>query len=362
MKVAIVHDYFVQDGGAERVCLALHQLFPQAPIFTLFHDPTRTHAGFQHATFVPSYLNTYPGAPSLYQAYLALMPRAVESLDVRGYDLVISSSSSFAKGVIASPHALHVSYIHTPTRFLWEDRYEYVQRLRASRILSTLLPPFVHRLRVWDSLAAARPDIVFTNSLTSQARIKRYYRRDASVIHPPVDVASIPLSSSTGTYWLAGGRLVGYKRFDLIVQAFNELGTPLKIFGDGPEFARLKRLAHPTIEFLGHVSEQHKHELFLHSIGFLYPQMEDFGITLVEAMAAGKPVLAYGRGGASETVAPGVTGVLVEEQSSRAFVDAIRGFDASRFTPSTIRAHAEQFSVQRFKDEFLAALRTHIAV
>ncbi len=362
MKVAIVHDYFVQDGGAERVCLALHQLFPEAPIFTLFHDPDRTHAGFRDATFVPSYLNTYPGAPSLYQAYLPLMPRAVESLDVRGYDLVLSSSSSFAKGVIASPHALHVSYIHTPTRFLWEDRYEYVQRLRASRILSTLLPPVVHRLRVWDTLAAARPDVIITNSLTSQARIKRYYRRESSVIHPPVDVETIPLSSATGTYWLGGGRLVGYKRFDLIVHAFNELGLPLKLFGTGPELRRLQRMARPNIEFLGHVSESHKHELFGHAIGFLYPQMEDFGITLVEAMAAGKPVLAYGRGGASETVLHGTTGLLVDEQSPRAFIDAIRAFDPSRFQAAAIRAHAEQFSVQRFKDELLVSLRTHVAL
>lgn len=348
MKVALVHDYLVQDGGAERVLLALHELFPEAPIFTLFHDPVATHPGFQKADIRASQLNRMPLAPRFYQWYLPLMPQAVESFDLSSFDLVISNSSSFGKGAIASAHGLHICYCHTPTRFLWQERIGYVNDLPQPKLIKSFLPHFLHRLRQWDRLAAERPDVLLTNSKISASRIKRYYQRDARVIYPPVDVETIPLSHERGEEWLAGGRLVAYKRFDLIVRAFAKLNIPLVIFGDGPELTRLKAMAGPRTKFVGRIDEKTKIDLYRRCKGFLYPQVEDFGITAVEAMAAGKPVIAYKQGGAQETVIPGKTGVHLDVQCWEDLAEAVRGFEASAFDPIAIRAHAEQFSRARF--------------
>lgn len=354
MKVALVHDYLIQDGGAERTLLTLHELFPDAPIFTLFYDPDRSHAGFKPLDIRPSSLNRLPGAPRHYQWYLAFMPLAIEHMDFSAFDLVISSSSTFAKGVIVPPETKHLCYCHTPTRFLWQERHGYVNELPQPSFIKKLLPPFLHWLRQWDEQAAGRPDVLLTNSKTSQGRIRRYYRRDATVIYPPIDVDRIPLSSHPGTYWLAGGRLVAYKRFDLILETFKKLDLPLKVFGDGPEMKKLRRIAGPKTEFLGIIDDAVKADLYAHAIGFLYPHIEDFGLTAVEAMAAGKPVLAYAKGGATETVIDGVTGQLLNEQSPEALAEAVRHFDPARFDPAKIRAHAETFSKQRFLREIKA--------
>lgn len=363
MKVALVHDYLVQDGGAERVLLALHELFPAAPIFTLFHDKKTTHPGLIDADIRPSSLNTRPFAPARYQWYLPFMPQAVESLDLSDFNLVISNSSSFGKGVIASPHALHIGYCHTPTRFLWQERHGYVNELPQPKLVKWVLPHFLHRLRQWDRLAAERPDILITNSQISRSRIKRYYQRDAHVIYPPVDVEKIPLSHERGEAWLAGGRLVAYKRFDLIVRAFTKLGIPLNIFGDGPELSRLQSMAGPRIKFLGRVDEPTKFDLYKHCHGFIHPQVEDFGITAVEAMAAGKPVIAYKHGGAQETVIHGQTGIHLDVQCWQDIAETVRRFDEYSFDPTIIRTHAERFSHQRFLQEMRVfiddACKTH---
>ncbi len=363
MKVALVHDYLVQDGGAERVLLALHELYPQAPIFTLFHDPALTHPDLAKADIRPSSLNTQPFAPRHYQWYLPFMPQAVEAFDLSTFDLVISNSSSFSKGAIASPHALHIGYCHTPTRFLWQDRIGYVNDLPQPRLVKAFLPYFLHRLRQWDRLAAERPDILLTNSETSRLRIKRYYQREAQVIYPPVDVDKIALSLEDKGYWLAGGRLVAYKRFDLIVQAFAKLGLPLTIFGDGPERSKLAALAGSQTKFVGRVDEATKIELYHGCRGLVHPQVEDFGIIAVEAMAAGKPVIAYGRGGAQETVIHGITGLHLEVQCWQDLAEAVRTFNQQTFEPARIRQHAEQFSRVRFLDTMRstieAACKTH---
>ncbi len=363
MKVALVHDYLVQDGGAERVLLALHELFPSAPIFTLFHDKKNTHPGLADADIRPSSLNTKPFAPAHYQWYLPFMPQAVESLDLSDFNLVISNSSSFGKGIIASPHALHIGYCHTPTRFLWQERHGYVNELPQPNLVKWILPHFLHRLRQWDRLAAERPDLLLTNSQISRSRIKRYYQRDAQVIYPPVDVDKIPLSYERGETWLAGGRLVAYKRFDLIVRAFTKLGIPLNIFGDGPERTRLQSMAGPRIKFLGRVDEATKIDLYQHCRGFIHPQVEDFGITAVEAMAAGKPVIAYKHGGAQETVIHGQTGIHLDVQCWEDIAEIVRRFDEHVFDPITIRTHAERFSHQRFLKEMRVfiddACKTH---
>lgn len=363
MKVAIVHDYLIQDGGAERVVLALHELFPNAPIFTLFHQADKIHPDFQKAKIRPSSLNQLPFARNHYQWYLPFMPHGVESFDLSGFDVVISSASTFAKGVIVAPHALHICYCHTPTRFLWQQRLGYVNDLPQPRLVKQILPYFLHRLRQWDYIAAERPDILLTNSKTSQERIRRYYRREAHIIHPPVDTHLIPLSHTPGSYWLTGGRLVGYKRFDLVVNAFTKLNLPLKIFGTGPENKKLREMAGPTIEFLGPISDKEKPGIYQHSLAFIHPQIEDFGITAIEAMAAGKPVIAFNKGGGAETVIDGETGHLFPVQCWQDIGNAVIRFDASRFSPERIRQHAETFSKETFQKKIKAlvedAYKTH---
>ncbi|MBI5654063.1 glycosyltransferase [Candidatus Uhrbacteria bacterium] len=354
MKVALVHDYLIQDGGAERVLGALQRIFPNAPTFTIIYDPKHPQA--QGKAIKTSFLQKFPFSRRLDQWYMPLMPLAVEQMDFSGFDLVISSSSSFAKGIITAPETKHVCYMHTPTRFLWHDRIGYLNDLRQPRPIRIALLPILQHLRLWDKLAAERPTHVLTNSLTSRERIKKYYGREAEVIYPPVDVAGIKVSRTPGTYWLAAGRLVGYKRFDLAVKAFAKLHLPLKIFGTGPEMRRLKKMAGPKTEFLGNVTEQKKAELYQGAIGFLYPQVEDFGITAVEAMAAGKPVIAYGSGGGAESVLNGVTGEHIETQSWENIADAVIRLDPAKYDPMRIRARAEEFSEERFKEKLTAYL------
>lgn len=360
-RIAFVHDHLVQDGGAERTLLALHELYPRAPIFTLFHDPERTHAGFKHADIRPSRLQKLPFAVRHYQWYLPFMADAIETMDLSGYDLVISNSSSFAKGALADPHALHICYMHTPTRFLWQERVGYVNELPRPRLVKMILPSYLHRLRQWDRLAAERPDIILTNSRISQARIQRYYQRQSTVVEPPVDIERIPMSTRPGQFWLTGGRLVAYKRFDLVVAAFTKLNLPLKIFGDGPDFKKLRRMAGPKVEFLGHISDDTKIELFQNAIAFLHPQLEDFGITAVEAMAAGKPIIAFGQGGAAETVLDGVTGQFFEVQCWEDIGNAAIRFEPGRYDPRRIRAHAERFSKKHFQERMSSFITSELA-
>ena len=354
LNVALVHDYLVQDGGAERVLAALQEMFPDAPTYVLVHDPERAHPQFRDRAIRTSFLQRFPFATRLYQWYMPLMPTAVEYLDISGFDLVISSSSSFAKGVILPPETTHICYCHTPTRFLWQERIGYLNDLPQPRLWRAILPFILYGLRTWDRLAAERPDHLVTNSLVSQTRIKRYYGRDAEVIHPPVDVGKIVPSTGTGSYWLAGGRLVGYKRFDAIVRAFAKLDLPLKIFGIGPEEKKLREIAGRKTKFLGHVDDEKKIALYQNCIGFIHPQIEDFGIAAVEAMAAGKPVIAYGKGGGAETVIDGVTGKYIDAQTWVDIGDAVIRFNPEAYDPKTIRAHAERFSKQRFQDELRA--------
>jgi glycosyltransferase involved in cell wall biosynthesis len=351
-RVALVHDYLIQDGGGERVLQAFQELYPDAPTFTLFHDPERAHKGFRGRDIRTSMLQKWPLTNGREQWTLPFMPMAIEHLDLSGFDVVISSSSAFAKGVIAPPGSLHVCYLHTPTRFLWEERMSYVNDLPQPKLIKRALPLFLHRLRMWDRLAAERPDVIVTNSETSRKRIYRYYGRDATVIHPPVDVERIPKAESRGDFWLTGGRLVGYKRFELTVLAFKKLNMPLKVFGIGPELDKLRRMAGPNTEFLGRIPDEEKVRLYAQAVGFINPQVEDFGITAVEAMAAGKPVIAYDRGGAKETVIRGITGEFIEAQTWEDIGDAVIRFNAATYDPVTIRAHAEGFSKERFKERF----------
>ena len=358
LRIALVHDYLVQDGGAERVLSALQEQFPQAPTFTLLAN--KNHPQAKNRKIITSYLGKWPGSHRFYQWLMPLMPSAVEMLDLTGYDVILSTSSSFAKGIIAPSESIHICYCHTPTRFLWQERFGYLKNLPQPHLLRRIAPRLFHHLRTWDAIAATRPDIILTNSKTSRDRIRHYYHRDAEIIPPPVDTDLITPQHRRGTYWLAGGRLVTYKRFDLVVQAFNILGLPLKIFGTGPDEMQLRRIAKSNIQFLGYVTEEQKRELFHEAIAFLHPQIEDFGITAVEAMAAGKPVLTNHLGGGAETVLHEQTGIHIPIMTADDIVGAVRNFHPEAFPVQQIRSRAEAFSKNTFQQQI--ALRVEQAL
>ena len=352
MKVALVHDHLTQNGGAERVLLALQAMWPQAPTFTLLYDKKKMGDVFGHKDIRTSFLQELPLSLKKPRWYLPLMPTATEGYDVSDFDVVISSSSAFSKGVITAPHAIHICYCHTPTRYLWSDTHSYVEELNVPRAVKTLLPPLLTRLREWDRLSADRVTHFVAYSETVARRIEKYYHRPSVVIPPPVDIDQFAIYRRPKEYFLTGGRLVAYKRFDLVVEAFNRLGMPLKIFGNGPKEKELKKRAHGNIEFLGRVSDSERSRLFAQAKAFIHPHEEDFGITPVESMAAGRPVIAYRAGGATETVIDGVTGTLFDVQNWQELADTVLHFDETMFQPDVIRSHAERFSLDVFTERF----------
>ena len=349
MKIALVHDHLVQDGGAEYVLKVLTELYPKAPIFTLAYDKRAVSDFFQNKKIITSFLQRLPFGVSRYQWWLSVMPAAIEHLDLSDYDLVISSASSFAKGVITKPGTLHICYCHTPTRYLWTDSHSYIQELSAPGLIKRFLPLTLKKLRLWDRLAVERVDSFIANSETVRRRIKKYYQRESTVMYPPVAVDDFYLSDRPKKYYLAGGRLVPYKRVDIAVKAFSRLGIPLKVFGVGPEMKRLRQMAKSNVQFLGKISDGYKKHLFAESIAYINPQEEDFGITAVEAMAAGRPVIAYRAGGAVETMIAGKTGEFFDEQTWEELADTILRFKHQKYRPESIRAHAEQYSTEIFK-------------
>ena len=348
MKIALVHDSIIQQGGAENVLRAFQEVWKDAPTYVLFYDRDKASPEFLNKDIRTSFLQKMPGGVSKYQWYLPLMPMATEQHNLADYDLILSSSSLFAKGVITNPKTLHICYCHTPTRFLWSDKHQYIEDLNYNRVIKKVIPLVLKGLRQWDMVSASRVDQFIANSETVRDRIKKYYRRSSDVIYPPVKTERFYISQPEN-YYLAGGRLVGYKRFDIVVQAFNRLGIPLKIFGRGPMLERLRKMAKKNIEFLGHVSDQEKSELYSKCLAYINPQVEDFGITAIEAMASGRPVIAYGVGGARETVAPAQTGEFMDEQSWEELGNRIIRFDAAKYNPQTIKQHAAQFDENRFK-------------
>jgi len=358
MKIALVHDHLVQDGGAEKVLLALQEVFPGAPTYTLLYDKKRVSPEFASKDIRTSFLQGVPFGLKKYQWLLPLMPAATEAHDLSQFDVVISSSSAFAKGVLTRPGTVHICYCHTPTRYLWSDTHSYVQELKAPKLLKLGLPMLLNKLRVWDRLSADRVDRFIANSATVAGRIRKYYERPSDVIHPPVETEKFSISDAPGKYFLAGGRLVSYKRFDLVIQAFNRTGLPLKIFGDGPLAAEYRKDARSNIEFMGKVDDAAKAELYRDAIAFIHPQEEDFGITAVEAMASGRPVIAYRGGGATETVIEGVTGEFIEEQSWEELANLIIRFRPEDYDPQAIREHAEKFDTELFEEKIRDLVET----
>jgi len=358
LKIALVHDHLAQDGGAEKVLRVLQEMFPKAPIFTLIINKKRVNKFFADKEIKTSFLQKLPLGVLKYQWWLALMPMATEGLNLMEYDVVISSASAFSKGVITNPNSVHICYCHTPTRFLWTDTYSYVEGLKINPIIKLMLPFTLRKLRQWDRLAADRVDFFVANSKTVQTRIKKYYSRDSSIVYPPVDADSFYISNGPKKYYLAGGRLVPYKKIDLVVKAFSRLGIPLKIFGVGPEMKYLKSIAKPNIEFLGKVSDSKKRDLYSNCIAYLNPQEEDFGITAIEAMASGRPVIAYNKGGATETILNDKTGEFFEDQWWEELADKVIRFDEKKFDPNFIKQHANTFSIINFQKKITEILST----
>lgn len=350
MKIALVHDHLIQDGGAEKVLRVMQNIWPEAPTYALFFHKKNFH-DMADKKIHTSFIQNLPLARKKFQWFLPLMPTATESHNLSEYDIVVSSSSAFSKGVITQPGTKHICYCHTPTRYLWSDTHGYISELRAPWWVKALLPPVLSHLRLWDKAAADRVDIFVANSKTVAERIKKYYSRDSIVVHPPVETEKFFISREPKKYFLVGGRLVHYKRYDLIIKTFNRLGLPLKIFGTGPIEATLKKTAKKNIEFLGRISDEERAKLYANCRAFLHPHEEDFGITAVEAMAAGRPVIAMRKGGATETVIEGVTGEFFDEQIWEELADHIIRFDETKYNPEVIKAHAENFGVERFKDQ-----------
>lgn len=358
MRLALVHDHLNQIGGAERVLLTLTDVYPQAPIHTLHYDPRAIADFFHDRRIETSFLDRLPGSRRYFKWYLPLMPTAFESFDLSAYDVVLSSSSALSKGVICHPHQLHISYCHTPTRYLWSDTHEYLEKLPQRRRVRLVLPMLLSRLRMWDYQAAQRVDHFIANSRWVAGRIKKYYGRDSHVIYPPVHTGYFRVGDGRSGSYIIVSRLRPYKKVDLAIEACNRLKLPLTIVGKGEDEARLRAMAGPTIMFRGYASEAEKRELLADAIAFIHPQEEDFGITAVEAMASGRPVIAFRRGGACETVVEGMTGVFFDEQSWEGVADAILRFRqrVTAFDPQAIRHHAEQFDAEVFRER----IRTYI--
>ncbi len=355
MKVALVHDYLIHQGGSENCVEALLEMFPQAPVYTCYFSPETMPERWRRRDIRTSFLQRLPLGKKNYQDrlqyFLPLMPLAYESLDLSGYDLVLSSSHAFAKGVLTRVNTLHLSYIHTPTRYLWDLNQEYTRDYRGGALKRALLPVALHYLRLWDFQAAQRPYHLMANSRYVARRVATYYRRPATVINPPVDVDYFTvIPNPREDYYLITSRWVPYKRADLAIQAFNQLGLRLLVVGDGPELPKLQAQAGRTIEFLPYQPREALRDLIANCRALVFPSEEDFGILPVEAMACGRPVIAFGRGGALETVLPAVTGLHFPEQTVAALVQAIRVGEAQAWDARRIRQHSEQFSRQRYQE------------
>lgn len=355
MRLAIVCSWLNQYGGAERVLEAVHDMHPQAPIYTSIYRPQALPERYRSWDIRPSFLNRLPFIQRFHQPYLPLYPLGFESLDLRGYDVVLSLTSAFAHGVLTPAETQHVCYCLTPARFLW-SYHSYIEREGVGRLARVGLAPFLKSLRQWDRLAADRVDQFIAISRTVQRRIRKYYQREAQIIYPPVDTGRFVGPAEPEDYFLVVSRLIPYKRIDLAVRAFNELGLPLRIIGEGRDRAALQAMARQNIQFLGHLPDKEVNEQMARCRAFLFPGEEDFGIAPIEAMAAGRPVIAYGAGGALDSIEEGVTGLFFREPTPNSLAEAVRRLDEHRFDPGTLRQHAQRFGVARFRRELAEVL------
>jgi len=360
LRIAIVHYWFVNRRGGERVVETMAKMFPQADLFSLVVDSDKLHPTLRERSIKTSFLQNIPGGRRWHRHMLAFYPLALEQFDLNDYDLVLSSESGPAKGVLTSAHTCHVCYCHSPMRYLWD----FYQNYKNGHSLGALSRPVFllasHYLRMWDAASAQRVDHFIANSRTVAARIRKHYRRDAAVIHPPVDVHAGHVASRIDDYYLFVGQLVDYKRADIAIEACKRLGRRLHVVGEGEQYRRLRRLAGPSITFCGPLADQELREQYAHCRALLYPGEEDFGIVPVEAMSFGRPVIAYGRGGVTETVrgfspqdasaAAASSGLFFDEQTPDSLMQAMLCFEKiqDQFSPFWIKQSVERFDESHF--------------
>lgn len=356
MRVALIHYWLVSMRGGEKVIEALCRIFPQADLYTHVYEPSRISETIRKHRVQTTFIDKLPAARRYYQYYLPLMPLALEELDLRGYDLVISSESGPAKGIIPPAGSAHICYCHSPMRYIWHMYHDY--REHAGLLRRSAMPMLSHYLRMWDTVASARVDHFIANSANIAARIEKCYRRTADIIHPPVrveDFENVP-ETEVEDYFLMAGELVSYKRPDLAIDTFNRLGRRLIVIGGGEMLAALRKRAGPAVTLMGPQPFSVLRHHYARCRALIFPGEEDFGLVPVEAMASGRPVIAYGRGGVTETVRAGVTGLFFKEQTVSALERAVLEFEGMHFDPKKIRAHAETFNADRFTLEFKAAV------
>ena len=356
MKIALVHDWLTALAGAEKVLEAIYELYP-SPIYTLIKDEEKLKGSiFEEADIRTSFIQKLPKAIDKYRNYLLLFPLAIEQFDLSNYDIIISSSHAVAKGVLTNSNQLHICYCHTPIRYVWDLYHKYLEETGLSRGIKGLLAKFVlHYIRIWDFTTINRVDYFVANSKYVARRIKKIYGRKSTVIYPPVDVDKFEVYTQKRDFYLTVSRMVPYKKIDLIVEAFSKMpDKKLIVIGDGPEFERIRKNATKNVEILGYQPFEVLKEYMKTAKAFIFVAEEDFGIVPVEAQACGTPVIAYGKGGVTESVINGETGIFFEEQTANALVEAIKKFEKleDKFDPLKIRRNAERFSKDRFKREF----------
>jgi glycosyltransferase involved in cell wall biosynthesis len=365
MKVALVHDYLTRLGGAERVTATLAEMFPAAPIYTLLYDEEKVGKVFNKSKIRTSGLQKLPAfLRKKHKYFLPLLPRTVEDWDFSEFDLVITSSNSFVHGIITGTHTHHLCYYHSPMRFAWDWTHEYIKEQNAGLIKSIAAARILNKIRLWDRAAAERPDTVIANSKTVQRRIKKYYGREAEVIYPPVDLSRFKVSKNSDNYFLIISTLTPYKKIDLAIQLFNKIQRKLVIIGDGPHREYLQNIAGETIEFKGFVSDETATKYMENCRALIFPGEEDFGITPVEAMACGKPVLALGIGGVTESVIPGKTGEFFAEPTVDSMEEGLAKLmrNEKNYRPADCRAAAEKFSKGVFIKRFRGLLKAKSVV
>lgn len=361
MKVAIIHDWLVTYAGAEKVLEQMIEIFPEADIFSVVDFlPDGERAFIKNKKVTTSFIQRLPFAKKKYRQYLPLMPLAVEQIDVSAYDLIISSSHAVAKGVLTGPDQLHISYVHSPIRYAWDLQHQYLQEARLERGLKGWIAKLIlHNIRIWDARTANGVDHFIANSHFIARRIWKVYRREADVIYPPVDIDAFTMKEEKENFYLTASRMVPYKRIDLIVQAFSKMPEKnLIVIGDGPDFAKIQAKAGKNVKLLGYQPFEVLKDHMQRAKAFVFAAEEDFGITPVEAQACGTPVIAYGKGGALETVIDieqgNPTGVFFKEQMVESIVSAVNIFEKHAFSPENCRANAEKFAVSQFRKKFVS--------
>lgn len=356
MKTAIVHYWLVGMRGGERVLEEICKIYPDADIYTHVFDPAHITPLIKQHKIQTSFIAKLPFAVRHYQKYLGFMPRALEQLDLSGYDLILSSESGPTKGIVPAPGARHICYCHSPMRYIWDEFHTYTNHL--DPVSRFAFSHIAHRMRIWDVVSAARVDAFVANSSFTASRIERYYRRPADIVFPPVDTSRFAPSANRGNYFLFASQLVPYKKADLAVEAFRNIDAPLYVVGDGSERKRLEKTAPANVTFLGRVSDNQLEKLYAECRALIFPGQEDFGIVPLEAMASGRPVIAFNKGGARDTVIPNETGLFFDEQSASALTAAVKRFYLieDQFDQERLVAHAASFSQDRFRTEFKQAV------